>query len=78
MVCCSFSDELVRVQIQLYSACHYFSYAYLRSLKKKVGEYEKLTGELPGIWRCAFEAKDRAIAAEKVTKMYIFWPKIIS
>ena len=22
-----------------------------RSLKKKVGEYQKLTGELPGIWR---------------------------
>ena len=24
-----------------------------RSLKKKVGEYQKLTGELPGIWRLA-------------------------
>ena len=74
-MCCSFSDELVRVQIQLYSACKYLSYAYFRSLKKKVGEYEKLTGELPGIWRCAFEAKDRAIAAEKVTQMQTFGQK---
>jgi hypothetical protein len=31
-----------------------------RSLKKKVGEYKKLTGELPGIWRIAAQSKVRS------------------
>ena len=37
-------------------------------VKKKVGEYEKLTGELPGIWRIAKENTERALKAEKLLK----------
>ena len=39
-----------------------------RGLKKKVGEYEKLTGDLPGIWRIAKENTERAVRAEKSLK----------
>lgn len=39
-----------------------------RGLKKKVGEYQKLTGELPGIWRLAQESHDRASKAERGLK----------
>ena len=39
-----------------------------RSLKKKVGEYEKLTGDLPGIWRIAKENTERAEKSEKLLK----------
>jgi hypothetical protein len=44
-----------------------------RSLKKKVGEYKKLTGELPGIWRIAAQSKVRSshnIIARTVSKSY--------
>merc|ERR1739842_70875 len=36
-----------------------------KSLNKKVGEYQKLTGHPPGIWRIAKETKSRAEKAEK-------------
>merc|ERR1712130_427620 len=39
-----------------------------KGLKKKVGEYQKLTGELPGIWRLAEECNERAVKAEKSLK----------
>ena len=47
------------------SNCNFSSF---RGLKKKVGEYEKLTGELPGIWRIAKENTERALKAEKSLK----------
>ena len=39
-----------------------------RSLKKRVGEYQKLTGSLPGIWRLAQESNERATKAESSLK----------
>ena len=40
-------NEMVKVMTVLLTTMTF------RSLKKKVGEYQKLTGELPGIWRLA-------------------------
>ena len=39
-----------------------------RGIQKKVGEYEKLTGDLPAVWRNAREQMDRAEAAETKLK----------
>ena len=39
-----------------------------RSVKKRVGEYQKLTGSLPGIWRLAQESSERATKAESSLK----------
>ena len=40
----------------------------IRGIQKKVGEYEKLTGDLPAVWRNAREQMDRAEVAETKLK----------
>ena len=42
----------------MYTVFRPYMYMYMsvfRSISKKVGEYKKLTSELPGIWRTAEE-----------------------
>ena len=45
-----------------------------RSLKKKVGEYQKLTGELPGIWRLAY----KCTVDHSYNLKVFFWTKPMS
>ena len=36
-----------------------------RGIQKKVCEYEKLTGDLPGVWRTSMEEKEKAETAQR-------------
>ena len=39
-----------------------------RGIQKKVCEYEKLTGDLPGVWRTSMEEKEKAETAQRNIK----------